>query len=85
MSVVGQPAVPRLAIKAFRTFSRPRSTTWLFLRAPAGASGAAGTHGAAGAGGGSLTASYYIGADISDQEPQPAATRANLLTRMLGA
>ncbi len=50
-----------------------------------------GTGGATGAGG-SLTgaaaarmtigASYFIGADITDQETQPAATRANLLTLM---
>ena len=29
-----------------------------------------------------LAASYYIGADITDQETQPTATRANLLTLM---
>jgi arabinogalactan endo-1,4-beta-galactosidase len=33
-------------------------------------------------GGATLTASYYIGADVSDQETQPVATRANLLTFM---
>jgi arabinogalactan endo-1,4-beta-galactosidase len=46
-----------------------------------GGSGAAGTTGAAGSGS-TLAASYYIGADVSDQETQPAATRANLLTLM---
>jgi arabinogalactan endo-1,4-beta-galactosidase len=43
-----------------------------------GATGSAGTGGAAG----TLPFSFYIGADITDQEPQPAATRANLLTIM---
>ena len=45
----------------------------------AGAAGRGGTTGTAGAAG-TLSASFYIGADITDQEPQPAATRANLLT-----
>ena len=47
-----------------------------------GAAGRGGTTGAAGTGGGASTLpfSFYIGADITDQEPQPAATRANLLT-----
>ena len=45
-------------------------------RARRGRGGTTGTAGAAG----TLSASFYIGADITDQEPQPAATRANLLT-----
>ena len=47
-----------------------------------GTAGRGGTTGAAGTGGGAspLPFSFYIGADITDQEPQPAATRANLLT-----
>jgi arabinogalactan endo-1,4-beta-galactosidase len=48
-----------------------------------GTSGGAGVTGTAGAGGAdALGASYFIGADITDQETQPAATRANLLTLM---
>ncbi len=49
-----------------------------------GAGGATGTGGSITGGGGapSLGASYFIGADITDQETQPAATRANLLTLM---
>ena len=55
-----------------------------------GTTGAAGTGGAAGRGGttgtagagGTLPFSFYIGADVTEQEPQPAATRANLLTIM---
>jgi arabinogalactan endo-1,4-beta-galactosidase len=50
--------------------------------AAAGSGGAAGLSGAAGGAGSTLAASYDIGADISDQETQPAATRANLLTLM---
>jgi len=55
--------------------------------ATAGAGGRGGAGGTAvasgGTGGGSsLSASFYIGADISDQETQPVATRANLLTLM---
>jgi arabinogalactan endo-1,4-beta-galactosidase len=50
----------------------------------AGAAGAA--MGAAGQGSGgtssTLPFSYYIGADVTDQEPQPDATRDNLLTIM---
>ena len=47
-----------------------------------GTAGRGGTTGAAGTGGGAspLPFTFYIGADITDQEPQPAATRANLLT-----
>src|SRR4029079_18101546 len=57
----------------------------------AGASGrggtgaSAGTTGTAGTGGGgvnTLPFSFYIGADVTDQEPQPVATRGNLLTIM---
>jgi arabinogalactan endo-1,4-beta-galactosidase len=50
----------------------------------AGGTAAGGSAGAAGAGGqqGSFKASFYIGADISDQETAPEATRANLLTLM---
>jgi arabinogalactan endo-1,4-beta-galactosidase len=50
----------------------------------AGTGGATGTGGAVGAGGaaGGFAASFYIGADITDQETQPVATRANLLTIM---
>jgi arabinogalactan endo-1,4-beta-galactosidase len=56
----------------------------------AGGTGGAATGGSGGTGGGAagaggsttLSASYDIGADISDQETQPAATRANLLTLM---
>jgi arabinogalactan endo-1,4-beta-galactosidase len=44
-----------------------------------GTAGRGGTGGAAG-GGSTLPFSFYIGADVTDQEPQPAATRANLLT-----
>ncbi len=44
--------------------------------------GGTSTGGTAGAAGSTLAASYHIGADISDQETQPAATRANLLTLM---
>ena len=46
--------------------------------------GATATGGVPGTGGSTsgLAASYYIGADISDQETQPAASRANLLTLM---
>jgi len=51
----------------------------------AGSPGVAGATGAAGArvgDAGALTASYFIGADITNEETQPAATRANLLTLM---
>jgi arabinogalactan endo-1,4-beta-galactosidase len=58
----------------------------------AGAGGATGAGGSAGAGGATGTGgtnggnllpfSYYIGADVTDQEPQADATRANLLTLM---
>ena len=50
----------------------------------AGAGGAPGAGGSLTGGGGAMTigASYFIGADITDQETQPAATRANLLTLM---
>jgi arabinogalactan endo-1,4-beta-galactosidase len=53
-----------------------------------GTGGATGTGGRGGGGGGApggtggagtLGATFYIGADITDQEPQPAATRATLL------
>jgi arabinogalactan endo-1,4-beta-galactosidase len=47
-----------------------------------GAGGTPATGGSTGTGGSSLTASYYIGADITNQETQPDATRANLLTLM---
>jgi arabinogalactan endo-1,4-beta-galactosidase len=46
----------------------------------AGATGAAGTTGAGGSS--SFSASYYLGADVTDQETAPVATRANLLTIM---
>lgn len=51
----------------------------------AGSSGATGGAGKGGTGSGGATAlpfSYYIGADVTDQEPQPDATRSNLLTLM---
>jgi arabinogalactan endo-1,4-beta-galactosidase len=41
-----------------------------------------GATGTAGSGGAGLAASFFIGADITDQETQPDATRANLLTLM---
>ena len=47
-----------------------------------GSVGAGGTTGSAGSPGTPLSASYFIGADITDQETQPDATRANLLTLM---
>jgi arabinogalactan endo-1,4-beta-galactosidase len=50
-----------------------------------GTGGSAGTTGTAGTGGGgvnTLPFSFYIGADVTDQEPQPVATRGNLLTIM---
>ena len=49
-----------------------------------GSGGATGAGGSLTGGGGAMTigASYFIGADITDQETQPAATRANLLTLM---
>ncbi|HTQ02816.1 MAG TPA: glycosyl hydrolase 53 family protein [Polyangiaceae bacterium] len=51
--------------------------------APGGRGGAPGGAGKAGAGGGTtLPFSYMIGADVTDQEPQPDATRGNLLTIM---
>jgi len=51
---------------------------------PTGTGGATGAGGSLTGGGGAMTigASYFIGADITDQETQPAATRANLLTLM---
>jgi arabinogalactan endo-1,4-beta-galactosidase len=57
------------------------------LGAGGGAGAGAGGAGAGGAGTGAgganpLPFSYDIGADITDQEPQAAATRANLLTLM---
>jgi arabinogalactan endo-1,4-beta-galactosidase len=48
-----------------------------------GRAGGGGGGGASGGGGGravTIGASFFIGADVTDQEPQPAATRANLLT-----
>src|SRR5206468_2258655 len=51
----------------------------------AGASGRGGTTGTAGStgsGGSKLPFSFYIGADITDQETQSVATRASLLTLM---
>jgi arabinogalactan endo-1,4-beta-galactosidase len=60
----------------------------------AGRGGATGTAGRGGTGGGSagttgagggtfnLPFSFFIGADVTDQEPQPVATRGNLLTIM---
>ncbi len=48
--------------------------------ANAGATSGAGKGGAGGAA--TLPFSYFIGADITDQEPQPDATRSNLLTLM---
>ncbi|HEX5099810.1 MAG TPA: glycosyl hydrolase 53 family protein [Polyangiaceae bacterium] len=52
--------------------------------AAAGMGGAAGqgSGGAAGKGGTALPFSFYIGADITDQEPQSESTRAALLTLM---
>jgi arabinogalactan endo-1,4-beta-galactosidase len=49
-----------------------------------GTGGATGAGGSLTGGGGAMTigASYFIGADVTDQETQPAATRANLLTLM---
>ncbi len=49
-----------------------------------GTGGAAATGGATGAGGSStaFSASYFLGADVTDQEVAPDATRANLLTIM---
>jgi len=50
-----------------------------------GTTGTAGTTGAAGTTGtgvNTLPFSFFIGADVTDQEPQPVATRANLLTIM---
>jgi arabinogalactan endo-1,4-beta-galactosidase len=47
-----------------------------------GSVGVGGTPGSAGSPGTPLSASYFIGADITDQETQPDATRANLLTLM---
>jgi arabinogalactan endo-1,4-beta-galactosidase len=49
-----------------------------------GGAGAAGkgSGGAAGSGGTALPFSFYIGADITDQEPQSESTRAALLTLM---
>jgi hypothetical protein len=47
-----------------------------------GAGGAPGAGGTPGSGGNPLTATFGIGADITDQETQPDATRANLLTLM---
>lgn len=49
-----------------------------------GTSGSAGTTGTGGAGGGqpSLEFSYWIGVDVSFEETQPEATRANLLTTL---
>ena len=44
--------------------------------------GHAGTTGTGGTGVSTLPFSFYIGADVTDQEPQPAATRGNLLTIM---
>jgi arabinogalactan endo-1,4-beta-galactosidase len=47
-----------------------------------GRAGGGGGGGASGGGGGrvvTIGASFFIGADVTDQEPQPAATRANLL------
>ena len=44
--------------------------------------GGGATSGGGSSGGATISASYYIGADISDQEPQPDATRANLLSLM---
>jgi len=60
----------------------PRVRRVAAARQPAAAAraGSAGTTGAAGAT--TLPFSYDIGADISDQETQPDATRANLLTLM---
>jgi len=55
----------------------------------AGAGGRGGTTGSAGSGAGTtgtgvntLPFSFFIGADVTDQEPRPVATRANLLTIM---
>lgn len=46
----------------------------------AGGNGAAGSPGGGGAGaGGAFGATFHLGADITDQEPQPVATRTNLL------
>jgi len=56
----------------------------------AGAGGRGGTTGSAGSSGAGTTGtgvntlpfSFFIGADVTDQEPRPVATRANLLTIM---
>ena len=45
-------------------------------------SGTAGTTGTGGTGVNTLPFSFFIGADVTDQEPQPVATRGNLLTIM---
>ena len=49
-----------------------------------GTTGTGGTGGAGGAGGsaGGFSASFWMGADVTDQEVAPDATRANLLTIM---
>jgi arabinogalactan endo-1,4-beta-galactosidase len=50
-----------------------------------GTTGGAGNGGTTGTGGGgvnTLPFSFFIGADVTDQEPQPVATRGNLLTTM---
>src|SRR5581483_5946685 len=47
-----------------------------------GTGGARGSGGAPGAGGSTLGSSYFMGADVTDQETAPDATRANLLTIM---
>ena len=47
-----------------------------------GTGGARGSGGAPGAGGSTLGSRYFMGADVTDQETAPDATRANLLTIM---
>src|SRR5205085_2467123 len=48
----------------------------------AGAGGVGASGGRGGAAGGSGVVPFWMGADVTDQEPQPDATRANLLTIM---
>src|SRR5262245_24082430 len=57
------------------------------MAASGGSSGAGGRGGSAGSGAGGsggwpLGNKFFLGADVTDQEPQPVATRANLLTIM---
>ncbi len=47
-----------------------------------GTTGGGGSTGSGGTGLNTLPFSFFIGADVTDQEPQPVATRGNLLTTM---